>query len=63
VALRPQAKEELQPPLPLWRWQVRLSTGDALDLYLLNAPMADPTQLPETGPVDGFRARIHPAGN
>lgn len=44
-----------------WRVEVRLAPGDALDLYLLNRPVADPTRLPETGPVDGFRARIHPA--
>ncbi len=43
-----------------WRVDVRLGAGDALDLYLLNAPVAEPSKLPETGPVDGFRARIHP---
>ncbi len=43
-----------------WRCLLRLEAGDALDLYLLNAPVADPASLPATGPVDGFRARIHP---
>ena len=44
----------------LWRRLLRLEAGDVLDLYLLNAPVADPASLPATGPVDGFRARIHP---
>jgi hypothetical protein len=44
-----------------WRFQFRLAPGDALDLYVLNAPAADPARLPEAGSVDGFRARIHPA--
>jgi len=44
-----------------WRAETRLAQGDVLDLYLLNAPVADPARLPETGPVDGFRTRIHPA--
>jgi hypothetical protein len=43
-----------------WRCLLRLEVGDALDLYLLHAPVADPASLSETGPVDGFRARIHP---
>ena len=43
-----------------WQGEVRLAAGDVLDLYLLNTPVADPTQLPETGPVDGYRVRIHP---
>jgi hypothetical protein len=43
------------------RAELRLAAGDVLDLYLLNAPVAEPARLPETGPVDGFRARIHPA--
>jgi len=47
--------------LVLWQGEVRLAAGDALDLYLLNTPMADPSKLPETGPVDGYRVRIHPA--
>lgn len=42
-------------------YRVRLKAGDALDLYRLDAPVADPARLPETGPVEGFRARIHPA--
>lgn len=45
-----------------WHAEVRLAEGDVLDLYVLNAPTADPAMLPETGSVDGFRARIHPAG-
>ncbi|NTW87048.1 MAG: hypothetical protein HGB30_12890 [Holophagaceae bacterium] len=43
-----------------WRCLLRLEAGDVLDLYLLNAPVAVPANLPETGSVDGFRARIHP---
>ncbi|MFZ1377340.1 MAG: hypothetical protein WAS25_12175, partial [Geothrix sp.] len=44
-----------------WSAETRLASGDALDLYLLNARAAEPTRLPESGPVDGFRARIHPS--
>ncbi|BDU70160.1 hypothetical protein GETHOR_22610 [Geothrix oryzae] len=44
-----------------WVGQVRLGPGDVLDLYLMKGPVADPAKLPETGPVEGFRARIHPA--
>jgi len=44
-----------------WFAETRLAAGDALDLYLLNAPAAEPARLPESGPVDGFRARIHPS--
>ncbi|HEY3271506.1 MAG TPA: hypothetical protein VGJ89_09870 [Geothrix sp.] len=43
-----------------WQFRLRLASGDALDLYVMNGPVADPARLPETGPVDGFRARIHP---
>ena len=43
-----------------WRCQVRLVAGDVLDLYLLDSPVPDPASLSETGPVDGFRARIYP---
>jgi len=43
-----------------WRCLLRLEAGDVLDLYLLNSPAANPANLPETGAVDGFRARIHP---
>lgn len=43
-----------------WQFQLRLAPGDALDLYVMDSPVADPVRLPETGPVDGFRARIHP---
>ena len=43
-----------------WSTDLRLAADDRLDLYLLNVPVADPAQLSETGPVDGFRARIHP---
>lgn len=45
----------------LWRGEARLADGDALDLYRLNQAVADPAALPETGPFDGFRVRIHPA--
>ncbi len=46
-----------------WQGDVRLAAGDILDLYLylLNTPLADPALLPETGPVDGYRVRIHPS--
>jgi len=47
--------------LAQWRVETRLRDGDVLDLYLLNAPVAEPTLLPETGPVAGYRVRIHPA--
>ncbi|WP_243286584.1 hypothetical protein [Geothrix terrae] len=43
------------------RYQVRLREGDALDLYVTAHPVAVPENLPETGPVGGFRARIFPA--
>jgi hypothetical protein len=46
-----------------WRTQFNLAAGDAVDLYLLNSPVADPAKLPETGVVDGFRARILPQIN
>ena len=44
-----------------WRAETRLVEGDVLDLYLLNAPVSEPAKLPETGAVDGYRVRIHPA--
>lgn len=44
-----------------WQYRLRLKEGEALDLYQLDAPVADPAALPETGPVAGFRTRIHPA--
>lgn len=43
-----------------WVGQVPVAAGEALDLYLLNAPPVDPARLPATGHVDGFRARIYP---
>lgn len=43
-----------------WRGEVRLVPGEVLDLYRLNKPVSDPSLLPETGPVDGLRVRIHP---
>ena len=55
-----QAMKAGEEALVLWQGDVRLAAGDVLDLYLLNAPVADPAQLPETGPVDGTRVRIHP---
>ena len=60
--LKVQAVGDRGSPLVQWYAEARLATGDVLDLYLLNAPVTDPSLLPETGPVDGFRARIHPAG-
>jgi hypothetical protein len=59
--LRLQVLEDRGNALVQWRGEVRLAPGDVLDLYLLNHAVADPFKLPETGPVDGFRARIHPA--
>ena len=59
--LRLQMQAGARGDLVSWRTQVHLAPGDALDLYLLNYPVADPSKLPETGPVDGFRVRIHPA--
>jgi hypothetical protein len=56
-----QASDDRGKALVLWRVELRLAAGDVLDLYLLNAPVVEPAKLPETGPVDGFRARIHPA--
>lgn len=58
--LKLQPIEDRRSALVQWRGQVRLVPGDVLDLYLLDAPVADPARLPETGPVGGFRARIHP---
>ncbi|WP_243382512.1 hypothetical protein [Geothrix alkalitolerans] len=43
------------------RYLVRLKAGDALDLYALAHPVADPAKLPEAGPLAGFRARIFPS--
>jgi hypothetical protein len=43
-----------------WLFQLRLAPGDVLDLYVLSGPAVDAARLPETGPVEGFRARIHP---
>ena len=60
--LKLQPIEDRRSALVQWRGQVRLAPGDVLDLYLLDAPVADAAQLPETGPVGGFRVRIHPAG-
>ena len=54
--LKPATAEDAEP----WQFQLRLAPGDVLDLYVLDRPVADPARLPETGPVDGFRARIHP---
>lgn len=56
-ALKPEPLEASGP----WTFRVRLAPGDGLDLYVLDAPVADAAQLPEAGPLDGFRARIHPA--
>ncbi len=61
VEVVPLERLEAREGMDHWRGQVRLAEGEVLDLYLLNAPVAEPTRLPETGPVDGFRARIYPA--
>ncbi|WLT30773.1 hypothetical protein [Geothrix sp. PMB-07] len=60
ITLLPKAPAEASSNAILWHGEVRLEAGEALDLYRLNHPAADPKKLPETGPVDGFRARIHP---
>ena len=60
--LKVRATEDAGNSRIQWQVEVRLGEGDVLDLYVLNAPTADPARLPETGLVDGFRARIHPAG-
>lgn len=60
VVVRPQIDPGARGAAPVWVAQVRLAVGDTLDLYLLDTPVADPARLPETGPVDGYRARIHP---
>jgi hypothetical protein len=60
-SLKLRLQEGAQGDLLPWGTQVRLAPGEALDLYFLNHIVADPSGLPETGPVDGFRARIHPA--
>jgi hypothetical protein len=54
--LKPATAADAEP----WQFQLRLAPGDVLDLYVMNGPVADPARLPATGPVDGFRARIHP---
>ena len=59
--LKLQSSEVPGGALLQWRAEVRLGPGDVLDLYLLDRPVADPARLPDTGPVDGFLARIHPA--
>lgn len=51
---------EQSKELTSWQVEIRLVAGDALDLYLLNAPVVEPARLPETGPVDGHRVRIYP---
>ncbi len=58
LKLQPQTSDRVG--LIPWRGEVHLAPEDVLDLYLLNATVVDPTLLPETGPVDGFRVRIHP---
>lgn len=59
--LKLQTLEDRGSTLVQRRCQIRLAEREALDLYLLNRPVADPGKLPESGPVDGFRARIYPA--
>lgn len=58
--IRPQADPGPRGAALAWVARVRLAAGDTLDLYLLDAPVPDPARLPETGPVEGYRARIHP---
>lgn len=58
--IRPQADPGARGAALAWVARVRLAAGDTLDLYLVDAPVPDPARLPETGPVDGYRARIHP---
>jgi len=61
VVLNLQPQKDLPGDRRIWRCAVRLLQDDTLDLYQLDQSVADPTQLPETGPVAGFRVRIHPA--
>jgi hypothetical protein len=56
-----QRQVQSQGGLVPWQVQARLGAADTLDLYLLNRPVTDPSRLPENGPVNGYRARIHPA--
>ncbi|HJV21783.1 MAG TPA: hypothetical protein VJ570_03750 [Holophagaceae bacterium] len=57
AVVRPLA-EGREGPRIRWRIEFRPVPGEALDLYILNAPVADPARLPAEGPVDGFRTRI-----
>ena len=50
------AQDDLIP----WHCTVRPESGEVLDLYRLYKPVPDPSLLPEIGPVDGLRVRIHP---
>jgi hypothetical protein len=59
LKLQPQKSDRVG--LIPWRCEVRLAPQDVLDLYLLDHAVVDPSSLPEAGPVDGFRVRIHPA--
>jgi len=58
--LRLQPQPDVSGEVIPWRCEVPLGPGEVLDLYLLDHEVADPATLPETGPVAGFRARIHP---
>lgn len=58
LKLRPE--EAITADLITWRCDLLLAPDEALDLYRLNKPVPDPSLLPETGPVDGLRVRIHP---
>lgn len=57
AVVRPVA-EGREGPRIRWRLEFRPVPGEALDLYILNAPVTDPARLPAEGPVDGFRTRI-----
>lgn len=61
AVLKLQAQESERDGWLLWRGEVRLAPEEALDLYLLDHAVVDPSRLPEAGPVDGFRVRIHPS--
>lgn len=58
VAVARPVAEGREGPRLRWRIDLHPVPGEALDLYILNGPVADPADLPAEGPVDGFRTRI-----
>nr|WP_320131717.1 hypothetical protein [uncultured Holophaga sp.] len=39
-------------------FRFRLAAGEQVDVYLMAVPVADPTELPAEGPVEGLRERL-----